>query len=175
MRRSHGHVVCTRFSRSGLSVGRHDGLARQDFAVVEATFAESSQVLGYDLWQRCQEGPAELLDATECTQPAMLTAGVATYRLWLERGGAVPRFMAGHSLGRVHGAGGGWLPGLQDRGRPRQIPRRGDAVGRAARGGGDGRDSRVGGLRYGSCLPRSGRTAVRAWSKPSTSTRRDRW
>ncbi len=56
-------------------------------------------MLGYDLWQRCQEGPAELLNATECTQPAMLTAGIATYRLWRERGGAVPAMMAGHSLG----------------------------------------------------------------------------
>jgi [acyl-carrier-protein] S-malonyltransferase len=55
--------------------------------------------LGYDLWQRCQEGPAELLNATECTQPAMLTAGVATYRLWRARGGAQPAVMAGHSLG----------------------------------------------------------------------------
>jgi [acyl-carrier-protein] S-malonyltransferase len=67
--------------------------------VIEATFAEASAVLGYDLWQRCQAGPAEALNATECTQPAMLTAGVATYRLWRERGGAIPRFMAGHSLG----------------------------------------------------------------------------
>ncbi len=67
--------------------------------VIEATFAEASAVLGYDLWQRCQVGPAELLNATECTQPAMLTAGIATYRLWRERGGAVPAMMAGHSLG----------------------------------------------------------------------------
>jgi len=67
--------------------------------VIEATFAEASSVLGYDLWQRCQEGPAEALNATECTQPAMLTAGVATYRLWLERGGPQPKTMAGHSLG----------------------------------------------------------------------------
>ena len=67
--------------------------------VIQSTFAEASSVLGYDLWQRCQEGPAEALNATECTQPAMLTAGVATYRLWRERGGAVPSMMAGHSLG----------------------------------------------------------------------------
>jgi [acyl-carrier-protein] S-malonyltransferase len=67
--------------------------------VVEATFAEASQVLGYDLWSRAQQGPAEALNATECTQPLMLTAGLATYRLWLERGGAVPALMAGHSLG----------------------------------------------------------------------------
>lgn len=67
--------------------------------LVEATFAEASAVLGYDLWRRCQEGPAEALNATECTQPAMLTAGVATWRLWRERGGPKPRAMAGHSLG----------------------------------------------------------------------------
>ncbi len=67
--------------------------------VVRDTFAQASRVLGYDLWQRCQEGPAELLNATECTQPAMLTAAVATYRLWLERGGPRPVMMAGHSLG----------------------------------------------------------------------------
>jgi [acyl-carrier-protein] S-malonyltransferase len=67
--------------------------------VIEATFAEASSVLGYDLWERCQQGPAELLNATECTQPAMLTAGIATYRLWRVRGGAVPAMMAGHSLG----------------------------------------------------------------------------
>jgi [acyl-carrier-protein] S-malonyltransferase len=67
--------------------------------VVVATFAEASAVLGYDLWQLCQEGPAELLNSTERTQPAMLTAGVATYRLWRERGGAQPSMMAGHSLG----------------------------------------------------------------------------
>jgi [acyl-carrier-protein] S-malonyltransferase len=66
---------------------------------IEATFAEASEVLGYDLWKICQEGPAEALNATGCTQPAMLAAGVATYRLWRERGGAVPAFMAGHSLG----------------------------------------------------------------------------
>ncbi len=66
---------------------------------IEATFGEASQVLGYDLWQRCQEGPPDALNATECTQPAMLTAGIATYRVWRERGGAVPAFMAGHSLG----------------------------------------------------------------------------
>jgi [acyl-carrier-protein] S-malonyltransferase len=67
--------------------------------VIEATFAEASEALGYDLWKRCQEGPAELLNSTECTQPAMLAAGIATYRLWKERGGGTPAMMAGHSLG----------------------------------------------------------------------------
>jgi [acyl-carrier-protein] S-malonyltransferase len=80
------------------SVGMMSALARLS-PVIAATFAEASGVLGYDLWQRCQEGPAELLNSTECTQPALLTAGVATYRLWRERGGATPAMMAGHSLG----------------------------------------------------------------------------
>src|ERR1700721_845120 len=80
------------------SIGMMSALAAVS-PVIEATFAEASGVLGYDLWQRCQEGPAELLNSTECTQPAMLTAGIATYRLWRERGGAKPAMMAGHSLG----------------------------------------------------------------------------
>src|SRR6202521_5176820 len=66
---------------------------------IEATFAEAPGVFGYHLWLRCQEGPLESLNSTEFTQPAMLTAGVATYRLWRERGGAPPKLMAGHSLG----------------------------------------------------------------------------
>jgi [acyl-carrier-protein] S-malonyltransferase len=80
------------------SIGMMSALAKVSPAI-EATFAEASAVLGYDLWRRCQEGPPEALNATECTQPAMLTAGIATYRLWRERGGAVPPLMAGHSLG----------------------------------------------------------------------------
>ncbi|HTV95332.1 MAG TPA: ACP S-malonyltransferase [Steroidobacteraceae bacterium] len=80
------------------SVGMLRSLSRSS-ALIERTFAEASEVLGYDLWKRCQEGPAEALNATECTQPAMLTAAVATYRLWRERGGAAPAIMAGHSLG----------------------------------------------------------------------------
>src|ERR1700722_11536098 len=67
--------------------------------LVESVFAQASEVLGYDLWQRCQEGPEDALNQTECTQPAMLAAGVATYRLWCERGGPFPKLMAGHSLG----------------------------------------------------------------------------
>jgi [acyl-carrier-protein] S-malonyltransferase len=80
------------------SIGMLNALA-QVSPIIQATFAEAGAVLGYDLWQRCQTGPEELLNATECTQPAMLTAGVATYRLWRERGGRVPAMMAGHSLG----------------------------------------------------------------------------
>ncbi|HEX4153139.1 MAG TPA: ACP S-malonyltransferase [Steroidobacteraceae bacterium] len=80
------------------SVGMMAGLA-QTSPIIEDTFAQASEVLGYDLWKLCQEGPAEALNATECTQPLMLTAGVATFRLWGERGGPLPALMAGHSLG----------------------------------------------------------------------------
>ena len=80
------------------AIGMMSALAKLS-PTIEATFREASAVLGYDLWRRCQEGPAELLNSTECTQPAMLTAGIATYRLWLERGGPRPKLMAGHSLG----------------------------------------------------------------------------
>jgi [acyl-carrier-protein] S-malonyltransferase len=67
--------------------------------IIRATFDEASGVLGYDLWQLCQQGPAEELNATERTQPAMLAAGVATWRLWRERDGAAPAVVSGHSLG----------------------------------------------------------------------------
>ena len=80
------------------SVGMLADLA-QAFPVVEATFAEASEVLGYDLWRVCREGPEEKLNATECTQPAMLAAGVSVWRVWAEEGGGAPDLMAGHSLG----------------------------------------------------------------------------
>ena len=66
---------------------------------VQATFAQASEVLGYDLWQLTSAGPAEDLNATERTQPAMLAAGVATWRTWQARGGALPALVSGHSLG----------------------------------------------------------------------------
>lgn len=67
-------------------------------ATVKAVFAESSDALGVDLWQLAQSDEARL-SQTEFTQPALLAASVALYRLWLERGGEVPTLMAGHSLG----------------------------------------------------------------------------
>ena len=67
--------------------------------VVRATFEEASRVLGYDLWTLVREGPEETLNATERTQPAMLAAGVATWRAWRARGGAAPALVSGHSLG----------------------------------------------------------------------------
>lgn len=68
-------------------------------AVIRETFAEASAALGYDLWALTQEGPAELLNQTDKTQPAILAASVALWRLWLAERGAQPAFVAGHSLG----------------------------------------------------------------------------
>ncbi|MCF8149138.1 MAG: ACP S-malonyltransferase [Burkholderiaceae bacterium] len=70
-----------------------------DSPVIRATFDEASAALGRDLWQLVAEGPAEALNQTVNTQPLMLTAGVAVYRLWLEKGGVPPVLVAGHSLG----------------------------------------------------------------------------
>lgn len=68
-------------------------------AEVQATFAEASEVLGYDLTALVLEGPAEDLNQTDRTQPAMLAAGVAAWRVWQAAGGEQPAMMAGHSLG----------------------------------------------------------------------------
>ena len=68
-------------------------------AIIRETFAEASAALGYDLWALTQEGPAELLNQTDKTQPAILTASIALWRLWQAEGGAQPAFVAGHSLG----------------------------------------------------------------------------
>ncbi len=80
------------------SIGMLQSLAN-DEPLIEQTFSEASQVLGYDLWQLCQEGPESRLNETEQTQPAMLTAGVAVWRVWRAHHGAVPAIGAGHSLG----------------------------------------------------------------------------
>jgi [acyl-carrier-protein] S-malonyltransferase len=80
------------------SVGMLAELAARS-AIIRETFAEASDVLSYDLWKLASEGPAEQLDQTEQTQPAMLVGGVAVWRAWREAGGAMPTQMAGHSLG----------------------------------------------------------------------------
>lgn len=69
------------------------------FPVVQSTFAEASEVLGYDLWALVQNGTQDEINLTERTQPLLLTASVAVYRAWKEKQGAQPAFMAGHSLG----------------------------------------------------------------------------
>ncbi len=70
-----------------------------DSPVIRATFGEASAALGRDLWQLVSEGPAESLSQTVNTQPLMLTAGIAVWRLWREMGGPLPALLAGHSLG----------------------------------------------------------------------------
>ncbi|MCO7225866.1 ACP S-malonyltransferase [Pleionea sp. CnH1-48] len=70
-----------------------------DSDVVAATFKEASDALGYDLWALCQEGPDTELNKTDKTQPALLTASVALWRLWQEQTSVQPSVLAGHSLG----------------------------------------------------------------------------
>ncbi len=70
-----------------------------DYPDIKQIFAEASEVLGYNLWELVQTGPDERLSATERTQPALLAAGVALWRLWQSSKGSKPAYMAGHSLG----------------------------------------------------------------------------
>ena len=80
------------------SLGMLSELA-QASPVIEQAFAEASEGAGVDLWSIARTGPEEQLNQTEFTQPALLAAGVAVWRLWNERGGARPAQLAGHSLG----------------------------------------------------------------------------
>lgn len=80
------------------TVGMLSGMAAQ-YPVIEETFREASAVLGYDLWALVQQGPSEELNKTWQTQPALLTASVALWRVWQQQGGKTPALMAGHSLG----------------------------------------------------------------------------
>ncbi len=68
-------------------------------SLVKSTYDEASAALGFDLWDIVQNGPEAKLNSTEITQPAMLAAGVACWRIWLDRHGKMPVVMAGHSLG----------------------------------------------------------------------------
>ncbi len=79
-------------------VGMLQGLF-DELPEVAQTFAESSEVLGYDLWQLVSEGPQERLNLTEQAQPALLTSSIALWRAWLARSSYRPVFLAGHSLG----------------------------------------------------------------------------
>ncbi|UIP88346.1 ACP S-malonyltransferase [Pseudomonas phenolilytica] len=80
------------------SLGMLAELGVQQSLVID-TFAEASAALGYDIWALTQQGPEEQLNQTDKTQPAILAASVALWRLWLAEGGARPAFVAGHSLG----------------------------------------------------------------------------
>jgi [acyl-carrier-protein] S-malonyltransferase len=79
------------------AVGMLQGFA--DNPIVQDTVAEASEALQFDLGDLIANGPKELLDLTTNTQPVMLTAAIAYYRAWIAAGGAVPAFVAGHSLG----------------------------------------------------------------------------
>ncbi len=98
----HGETVLNKAmvfpGQGSQSVGMQADLAAE-FPVVQQTYSEASDILGYDLWALVRNGPAERLAETVVTQPAMLTAGTAAYRVWLAAGGAAPEQLAGHSLG----------------------------------------------------------------------------
>ena len=79
-------------------VGMLASLAAQ-YPTLQATFAEASEVLGYDLWALSQSGPQQELNLTERTQPLLLTASIAIWRLWQQQHGTQPALLAGHSLG----------------------------------------------------------------------------
>ncbi|MGZ5084172.1 MAG: ACP S-malonyltransferase, partial [Usitatibacter sp.] len=79
------------------SVGMMRGFA--DMPIVEKTFLEANAILGVDLWTMVRDGPAEALNQTVNTQPVMLVAGIACWRAWQEKGGPMPSWLAGHSLG----------------------------------------------------------------------------
>ena len=79
------------------SVGMMAGFG--DAPIIKETFAEASELLRLDLWKMVIDGPADDLAQTINTQPLMLTAGIAAWRLWRSEGGAVPAYFAGHSLG----------------------------------------------------------------------------
>lgn len=80
------------------AVGMLAELAEQ-YPIVAETFAQASDVLGYSLWDLVQNGPEEELNKTWKTQPALLAASVAIWRVWQEKQGKMPQMMAGHSLG----------------------------------------------------------------------------
>ncbi|MEQ5227141.1 ACP S-malonyltransferase [Proteus cibi] len=80
------------------AIGMLAELAEQ-YPIVTETFAQASDVLGYSLWDLVQNGPEEELNKTWKTQPALLAASVAIWRVWQEKQGKMPQVMAGHSLG----------------------------------------------------------------------------
>jgi [acyl-carrier-protein] S-malonyltransferase len=80
------------------SIGMMNALA-ESFSIVKETFEEASECLDKDLWSMLEQGAEDLLNATENTQPIMLSAGIATWRVWQQQDGCLPVGMAGHSLG----------------------------------------------------------------------------
>src|SRR5690606_26255993 len=107
------------------SLGMLSELASAHEAVA-ADFAEASEGAGVDLWALSQQGPEERLNTTEFTQPALLAAGVAVYRLWLARGGARPELLAGHRLGEYAALVAAGVTSLHDA--ERLVRRRGQLM-----------------------------------------------
>lgn len=92
------HFACVFPGQGSQRVGMLDACSNQH-PLILATFEEASESLGYDLWDLAQRGPQEKQNLTEHTQPLILCASVALWRLWNARGGPAPALMAGHSLG----------------------------------------------------------------------------
>ena len=90
--------ACVFPGQGSQAVGMLGALADAEPSVRDA-FAEAGDALGYDLWALCARGPADDLNDTRRTQPALLAAGVAVWRAWRAHGGPMPALMAGHSLG----------------------------------------------------------------------------
>ena len=95
---SHNAIAFVFPGQGSQQVGMLDS-AHEQFASVRDTFAEASEILGYDMWALVQTGPQEALNLTETTQPVLLTSSVALWRAWQSQGGVMPGIMAGHSLG----------------------------------------------------------------------------
>ena len=85
-----------------------------EYAAIKATFDEASAGAGVDLWALSQTGPEDDLNRTENTQPSLLAAGVAVWRVWQEQGGATPAQLAGHSLGEYAALVCAGVLGLRD-------------------------------------------------------------
>ena len=83
------------------------------FPEARQTFEEADEALGFPLSRLCFEGPEEDLKLTENTQPALLTVSIAAYRV-LQATGIRPDYVAGHSLGRIFGAGRGGFASFRD-------------------------------------------------------------
>lgn len=93
-----GNIAFVFPGQGSQSTGMMAGLA-DNFPLTVDVFAEASAKLGYDLLSLCLNGPEEKLNRTEYTQPALLTASYAAWRIWREQGGPLPAYVAGHSLG----------------------------------------------------------------------------
>lgn len=104
-----------------------------DHPQIGDTFAEAAEALGYDLWQLCQNGPEAELNRTDRTQPAILAASVALWRVWEANSAARPAFVAGHSLGEYSALVVAGVIGLADA--LRLVERRGQLMQQAVPAG----------------------------------------